>query len=888
MRDDLIKIIGRQKDLTHVFIVTFNIDFIFIESVLLRELRKCGHPTLTVLADAGEIVSTFESQGRWVSRVGRRYRAVPISMERGFRFHPKAVMLSGPEHADLFVGSGNLNFGGMRQNDEIWIRYNSTEDGTGPLAAFRAFAERCLQRAARAGAARHELHDAFDPDQHPWAASLEGPTGLLSRVGAGPSLIDLMAGAIGDLDIERIVVGSPYFDDAGDALAALADRWSGVPIELLIQQEHSQLSRSAWSRIRDPKSIRSVSTGRGQDSRAFIHAKFYGFVGASETLVFAGSANCSRAALTIPGSGGNAELLAVMRIPSEQFDDVILSALTMSEDPPELRTKPLPPGEEPFVPPLRIQAAHYEHGLLIVDFTAPNGLRKVELLADGRMIVSDELQLSRGVLKAHGTGAVSRVQVAGDVDGERCVSAEHWVDHEFALGATSHQRRMAQAIGEHVAPGQWSFQGWGEILRLLGDHLRYAPKDAGEYSERKKAEKSQAESFDSAAFYTDDYRLPRQRREPGPIDDVTRVLGLRRLLLDYFGIDYEDDEVSDTDEEGVEDEDTVDRQADVRKRPADDARKRPKRDITDAERRRTTRLARQIIDTCASKQFIAARPASMLSFDLAVLAVMLVSGHAKRWLSDEDFLDLTHRAWTFLFFDDGTDEHGRDFGAGALDRRHRASGDQRAFVESVRSARLAASLATWCFCCPEDVSHAEAARFQVATRLAVARLPWLWKLDDRAAVEQELYELARRTGWLGPDVSARWGEVVAEWDRLFSEGLALARLERVLMEQELADLRESVADDAIPAGTLLWQGPKLGFCILTQAANRGLRFRQAVPVLTLRPTGQDTRLLPSYLLPFRRLVKLASKRSPERVGPSHVEALLGFADRLESKMARHR
>jgi len=46
LRDDILKLVAGQKSLTHIFIATFNIDFIFIESVLLRELRKCGHPSL--------------------------------------------------------------------------------------------------------------------------------------------------------------------------------------------------------------------------------------------------------------------------------------------------------------------------------------------------------------------------------------------------------------------------------------------------------------------------------------------------------------------------------------------------------------------------------------------------------------------------------------------------------------------------------------------------------------------------------------------------------------------------------------------------------------------------------------------------------------------------
>ena len=357
MRDDVIKLLAGQKNLTHIFVATFNIDFIFIENVLLRELRKCGHPSLTVFADADEVATTFASQGRWVSRIGRRYRVVPIRMEPGFRFHPKIVMLAGAESADLFVGSGNLTFGGMRQNDELWLRFQSNQDGNGPFAAFRDFAEACLARAPHPASARTELREAFDPVQHAWARSLGSPTGVLAKVGNGPSMLDQMVDAVGALAVHRIVVGSPYFDEAGEAFAAIAAQWPGVPIEVMVQPGQSQLLAAAWARIRQPKSLVTVATSRGEDAHAFIHAKFYAFIGASDAVLCVGSANCSRAAMMLPGSAGNAEAVAVMRLKAREVDATLSSGLRVVEAPAVLRTElPPAPPPEPSAPPTKSPA----------------------------------------------------------------------------------------------------------------------------------------------------------------------------------------------------------------------------------------------------------------------------------------------------------------------------------------------------------------------------------------------------------------------------------------------------------------------------------------------------------------------------------------------------
>lgn len=885
MRDDLIKFLAGQKNLSHVFVATFNIDFIFIENVLLRALRKCGHPSLTVFADADEVATTFASQGRWVSRIGRRYRVVPIRMEPGFRFHPKAVLLSGAESAALFIGSGNLTFGGMRQNDELWLRFESPQDGTGPIAAFKELANACLDRAPFPGPVRAELADAFDPEVHAWSKAIASPSGMLWRVGRGPALLDQLATQVGDLDVRRVVVASPYFDEGGEALSTIAARWPGAVIEVLVQSGQSQLLGPAWSRIRDPKSLVSVETSRGEDARAFIHAKFYAFVGESDAVLAVGSANCSRAAFAIPGSGGNAESLAVLRLSATAVDEMVTSGVKVVDAPPVLQaTSPAAPATEPTAA-VYVLGAHHENGELVVVFAAPPRTQAVDLIADGRTLSGTDVTVAGGVLRARGLGVISRVQVVATVGGTRLSSAEHWVDHEFLLSASSRQRQMAQAIGDHVAPGQWSFQGWTEVLRLLGDHLTHTPEGAARQAQREKADKEKPSTVAAADFFTTEYRLSGHRHEGGRLDEAARVLGLRGLLLDYFGISN-DDHAENTpvdDEDG--DDDAVDRPAAVEKQERQSARPSIKKCLTDAERRRGQRIARQIVDACTSKGFVETRPATMLSSDLAIVAVLLVSGHAEGWLASEDFLDLTYRVWSFLFFDDGADDKAANRSAGALEHRHDRSESPQQFEDAIRSVRLAAALATWCFCCPRGIAHAETARFEVATRLAVARLPWLWHLEARDKIERELFEIARRTGWLGPDVADRWDEVVSNWNRLFAEGSALAAFEQALLRMEMSKLRERVVDDAIPAGTLLWQGRTMGFCALAQPAKRRSRPDQSVSVLTLRSHGRETKLMPSYLLPFRALLELAIEGAPDQFTRSHADSLADFAARVESILA---
>jgi hypothetical protein len=884
MREDVIKVVASRKNLTHIYITTFNIDFIFIENVLLRELRKCGHPALTIFADANEVLSSFRSQGKWLSRIGRRYRVVPIRMDHGFRFHPKLILLAGTEVADLFVGSGNLTFGGMRQNDEFWVRFQTDQDGSGPLSAFREFGEGCLSRVPYSDTARLEIHGAFEPEQHTWARSLELPSGILTKIGGGRPLIDLMIDTVGTLPLRRIVVGSPYFDEQGEALVRIASQWPGAEISVMVQPRQSQLLASAWANIREPKSLIPVTTSRNEGAQTFIHAKFYAFIGDTDAVLFVGSANCSAAALLVPGASGNAEALAVLRMKASEVEAAFMSGLEVLAEPPVLTTELPEASPAEAIPLVRIHTAHHENGELVVAFTAPESSHSVHLVVDGCVLSASDVQLMRKSIRARNVGVVNRVQVSVMVNGAPCVSPEHWVDHEFLLGASSRQRQLAQAISDHVTPGQWSFRGWTEVLRLLDNHLIYNSVGSEQDRDRVAAdhlEDKEARHLRAADFFTDDYRLPRHHHQFIQLDDNSKTLGLRGLLLDYFGVSVER---SSEESFEVDDEDTVDVPEAVVTSSSAAKYSKAKHELSDSERRRGQRIARKIVDACTSPEFIKNRPAQLLGADLSIIAVLLVSGKAENWLEDADFLDLTYRVWSFLFFDDGADE--TSVHLGALVRRHDSLPSPREFEDALRSVRLAASLATWCFCCPEGIAHAEQARYELATRLAVGRLPWLWYLEARIQVEKELFEIAQRTGWLGTDAKNRWNEVFSRWDLLFAEGHALLVFEQALRAADIIDLRNRISDDDVAAGSLLWQGTRLGFCVLAESGKRVSQPKQSPRVLSLRSQRRDLSISAPFLLPFRSLVRVVGGLDPERFSPTLVEALSSLADRLEKTVAR--
>jgi hypothetical protein len=210
MRHDILKVVKSATDITHAIILTHNIDFVFVQSVVLPALRRCGSPTLTIFADAHCCEQVYQHQSRLLSTLGLRYRVVPVAMRTGFRFHPKAVLLSGTKKGTLLVGSGNLTFGGWCENAEVWFRYDTDIDGTGPFAGFRDYMREVVELCSdpRDGISR-EIEESVDPATRAWALDMVPASRILGRARHGESMLRQMKAALGDRGADHLLVCAP-------------------------------------------------------------------------------------------------------------------------------------------------------------------------------------------------------------------------------------------------------------------------------------------------------------------------------------------------------------------------------------------------------------------------------------------------------------------------------------------------------------------------------------------------------------------------------------------------------------------------------------------------------------------------------------------------------
>lgn len=884
MRSDLLKAIAGSKEVTNAIILTHNIDFVFLQTVVLAAFRKCGHPTITVFADAQCAAESFAYQAPVLDGLGVRYRVVPVAMSAGFRFHPKAVLLSGEKDATLFVGSGNLTFGGWRENAEVWIRFDASVDGAAVFGEFKQYTQKILDRVPLPDAIKEELTEAFDATTRRWLSEERPSTSptLLGRAGSGASLLESLRGVMGIEPIDELVVCSPYFDAEGAALHALIEQTAATRATVLCQPSGSTLTRKAFDAAGRTASLQQVSfehvSDDGAARTAFVHAKFYGLLRGGEALVIAGSANCSRAALVANGSAGNAELMALRRMPAADFESAVVGELQRIPAPAVLAEAAPDLDHLSVATSLRVLAARFESGILLVAF-APARAEISSCEVDGAKVRFSRAE--PGIMSVACSVEPRSVRLEGLLDGAGTWSAPTWVDHERHLHASARGRSLADSIRARMQPGGWSASAWSDVMDVFCKHLTYMPKRE---SARVAARVSSADGTDGGTFsFTDVFSSSYEAPALSGLDrllvklDGGKERSLQQLLLRWFGVVDEAEEavrevgsVGAVGADGSDGDDEVDRPEIIptaHKRLATPL-------LTETDRRRIRKVLQQVEEAMTAEQFLAERRPELLAADLKVAAVLLRTGLREGWLGAHEFFQTTHRIWASLFFSGSPSA-----GQGWLEYRLRHAEDKTAFIAAVRSPDLAAALLGWAFAAVPEEASPTSARFHLAVALAVARLPWLWDTGDETAVANELEILLAHTG--APEASDA-ALVRKSWEQMLRRGHALLRLEDAAKAVPLETLRARIRTPELLAGDLLWQGAA-GYCVVTAASPRAVG--RKVPVLKLQNNqSEESQFLAQYTIPVGSLLEASVVPESNAFNAEPRRVLREFLDELGTSL----
>ncbi|WP_150131226.1 phospholipase D-like domain-containing protein [Sphingobium yanoikuyae] len=281
---------------------TYVLSLSFFEAILLPTLRQAGVRSITLLSDIEGVAGALGEAG--ARDVGRGYGLHPLRV-RGGVFHPKFMLLDGPEGPSAVVGSGNLTFGGWGHNLELCeiLRPDRSGQAILDIADF-------LDELAYSDRVTGVDMDALAI----WAARLRStaPSGEARIIhNVRSPIADQLIEMASDLGTAtRLTIASPYYGNAG-AVDALAKALGDPRVEIHVH-DGEQLAANghhfpfAQSPDRSPISLDAFA-GEGAGP---LHAKLIEIECELGALLATGSVNASTPALA---QTGNVEL-AVTRI----------------------------------------------------------------------------------------------------------------------------------------------------------------------------------------------------------------------------------------------------------------------------------------------------------------------------------------------------------------------------------------------------------------------------------------------------------------------------------------------------------------------------------------------------------------------------------------------
>ncbi|MGY5099648.1 hypothetical protein [Streptomyces sp. 900105245] len=290
--------------LEEALFLSFTADLGFFEEVALGVTQATG-ARVTVAGD----VSMARNDPRSVRRAGRSYLA-GLAYAQGAAFHPKLMVLAGPDHATIALGSGNTTLAGWQANAELWtvLRVDGDQSPTAipDLAAWlRDLPERVRfsagvpQALGRVAALLDRLHHDRTPTgpQVRVVSSLRSP--IIDQLPHGP--------------VDELAVFAPFYDQRSMALRQLLERFRPRRFTLAYQPGLSDLDGPSVAALMKEYDGRVIS----DNDQRYRHGKLVEWASGGQRWALTGSPNLSAAALLLSqGEGGNCELGVITPITS--------------------------------------------------------------------------------------------------------------------------------------------------------------------------------------------------------------------------------------------------------------------------------------------------------------------------------------------------------------------------------------------------------------------------------------------------------------------------------------------------------------------------------------------------------------------------------------------
>lgn len=307
----------REKGYMSTLLLTYDFDPLFFERVGLRNLWLGDTGDIIVLADARRL---SECSSRWpgqLRNLGRRYQLLPAATTGAF--HPKVILRVGENGGAVWLGSGNVTFGGWGGNKELGVAWafgpGNKDTGTWLAAMLERYSSWCPS-----GLQHDVLRRMRDT---PWVQSSAadnrgGSDPLLTSYG-GSSLSSQLRLRWAGRRFSEAWMATGSTDENGALLRWLHGEFGVRQARVIVDQNRSEFLAGKIAAL-----PLEAEVMQHPDPRT-LHAKFLWLNGPDGPAAIVGSANCSAAAwLLAPDAGGNIEAVVVYdRARPAQFSSVL-------------------------------------------------------------------------------------------------------------------------------------------------------------------------------------------------------------------------------------------------------------------------------------------------------------------------------------------------------------------------------------------------------------------------------------------------------------------------------------------------------------------------------------------------------------------------------------
>lgn len=281
----------------HAVFLTYSVDLPFFEDTVLRYLLRRECRNVAVFADEAHVAAQQVMLGRMGNArgwwpCGRAYSLTPV-FHRG-SFHPKVAFLVGSDEVEVWIGSGNLEPGGLRANLEIFNVLTCGRDGGENEAVVVADVWRYIRKDV-AQQAQSIVERQLEQIELalPWL-SREHAAAPSARLVTGPNqdAVAEIVRAVGRAEVRRLILLAPFFDPKLAAADALIKALKPRKTAILVQPDTVSFPGDKV------KGLKRAGVYRLRTSKdRYLHAKVVIVEAKGRSVMLAGSHNISEAAL---------------------------------------------------------------------------------------------------------------------------------------------------------------------------------------------------------------------------------------------------------------------------------------------------------------------------------------------------------------------------------------------------------------------------------------------------------------------------------------------------------------------------------------------------------------------------------------------------------------